>query len=142
MMQQMRNTKTKEIILTNQESKQHNVILKKKVASCSNPLTDLSEFEMQRNKELEEQIQIIKEEHKQNLKNLIGKNREEILNLRVRNLRDPHSIVSQRFYQEKCEKVQFKYNQLTENARQYGSLFLDRMEKQEADAEREIDDKV
>lgn len=45
-------------------------------------------------------------------------------------------------YQEKCQGVQAKYNAVTDQAKASGVYFLQKLEKHEADCERENEEKT
>ena len=45
------------------------------------------------------------------------------------------------FY-EKCQKVQVKYSNVVDNAKNYGTAFIQRLEKEDAEYEKEIDDQM
>jgi len=45
-------------------------------------------------------------------------------------------------YQEKCEKIQYKYNQITDQAKNYGVYFLEKLDKHEAECEKDNEEKT
>lgn len=69
-----------------------------------------------RNKELETEIEQLRNKHTSRLADLLEKHNAEIQGLKSR------------FY-EKCQKVQVKYSNVVDNAKNFGNAFITRLEK-------------
>lgn len=57
-------------------------------------------------------------------------------------LLDKNVIICKNRYQKKCEQVQSKYNTVVDQAKSYGVYFLQKLEKNETDCEKENDEKT
>ncbi len=45
-------------------------------------------------------------------------------------------------YQRKCEQIQVKYSNVVNNAKNFGTAFIQRLDKQEQEYNRELEDQV
>ena len=48
----------------------------------------------------------------------------------------------QETFQEKCEKIQLKYSSVVDKAKSYGNAFIQRLDKQDAEHEKDLDIQV
>ncbi|CAK83220.1 unnamed protein product (macronuclear) [Paramecium tetraurelia] len=87
------------------------------------------EYEESRNQEIEDEIQKVQEQHKNDLQSLLEQHKQELKQMKLQ------------FY-EKCRKVQVKYSSVVDNAKNYGTAFIQRLEKEEAEYEKEIDEQI
>ncbi|EAR86922.2 WD domain, G-beta repeat protein (macronuclear) [Tetrahymena thermophila SB210] len=87
------------------------------------------EYENQRNKDLEDEIEKIKQKHKDDLQNLLNQHKEDLKKLKMN------------FY-EKCQKIQVKYSNVVDNTKNFGNAFITRLENQDVEYEKEIDEKI
>ncbi|KRX00640.1 WD40-repeat-containing domain [Pseudocohnilembus persalinus] len=87
------------------------------------------EYEEQRNKDLELEIEDIKSGHKDRLQKLLDDHQEQLKKLKLQ------------FY-DKCQSVQVKYSNVIDSAKVFGNTFIKSLEKEEAEQEKEIEFKI
>jgi hypothetical protein len=87
------------------------------------------DYEIKRNKDVENEIQRSKEEHQQRLSKMALNHRKELESIKQK-------------YQQKCEQVQTKYNGVVDQAKSYGTYFMQKLEKNEVDCEKENEEKT
>lgn len=87
------------------------------------------EYEEGRNKKLEEEMEKIKEEQKNRLQTLLKKHKDDLQKLKNQ-------------FQSKCEKIQIRFSNVVESAKNFGNAFIQRLDKQDLEHEKELDESV